>query len=471
MRRTTLAVALAAGLLAAPASAHAGLDVFRGLNAPGLAAPGNVALGVPPDTTGAIGPRHLVETVNLQVGVFARRDLRPLARVDAHRFWGLPATIQLVDPQVAWDPGSRRWYQVLLANDNVAARRSILLAWSRTADPTDLAGGWCRTAIPTHRLLDDYPKLGFSRHHVLIGTNVADIDTRRVLRSRIWAVAKPPRHAQACRTPSMTALPRHGPLRDAGGRKSGTPVPAAAQDRGYVVSAECVGDGEEGGTEGFCAPAGRQLTTWRVTGPRAAPRLHRLGGIAVPRFRPPALVRQRGTSRRLDASDARLTQAVAGVDPAHPGRTLIWTQHTVAWRRGLAQVRWYALDPARLRVVRSGSVRVRGASAFNGAIAPTGNGRAAVIDYNAGGRHLWPQIRARVAGRPRSEIVLGRSAAPDTSCDVSDPCQWGDYAFAGTDPRRPRVVWGANQTIGPPTAADAFGVAWRTRVFALRAGP
>jgi hypothetical protein len=470
MGRIALATALVAGLLAVPASARAGLEVFRGLNAPGLTAKGNVALGVPPDTTAAIGPRHLVETVNLQVGVFARRDLRPLARLDSHRFWGLPAGVQLVDPQVAWDAGSRRWYQVLLANDNVSVRRSILLAWSKTADPSDLARGWCRTSIPTGRLLDDYPKLGFSRRHVLIGTNVADLEERRVLFSRVWAVAKPPSGSTACGRPPMTALPRRGALREAGGRKAGTPVPAGALDRGYVVSAECVGDGEEGGEEGFCPAAGRRLTIWRVTGPGAAPRIRRLGPIAVRRFRPPALVRQRGTNRRLDASDARLTQAVAGADPAHPGRALIWTQHTVAWRRGLAQVRWYALDPARLRVARQGSVRVPGASAFNGAIAPTGNGRAAVIDYNAGGRRLLPQIRARVAGRPRSEIELARSAAPDRSCDAGDACQWGDYAFAGTDPVRPRVVWGANQTIGPPGQGDAFGITWRTRVFALRPG-
>src|SRR5881409_1852971 len=97
------------------------------------------------------------------------RSVGSAVRDQARRFERRSATLSLA--RSTWyhrrDPGSRRWYQVLLANDNVAERRSILLAWSRTADPTDLGGGWCRTAIPTGRLLDDYPKLGFSRHHVL----------------------------------------------------------------------------------------------------------------------------------------------------------------------------------------------------------------------------------------------------------------------------------------------------------------
>ena len=458
-----------------PAVATAALNVFRDLNLPGLAASDNESFGEPPDPTGAVSRDHYIEVVNARIAVFERDTLRRVAERDATAFWDArPAAV--MDPQIAWDDRARRWYYAMLRSGG-AKPNVLLFAWTKTSDPTDLEQGWCKLEIRSGRgLVDDFPKLGFSRQHVLIGTNVGR--QGRVVFSRIWAIGKPRAVAGGCDRPPVRSFgSARRKLRDATGRQAGTPVPAVPvgnSHRGYVVAAACVedpvSDPSEEEEEPACARAGKLLTVWHVTGPRGHPRLVRGGGIRVRRFRLPRATPQRGTGRLLDTSDTRLTQAVSSRDPRPGERRLIWTQHTVAGPRHGSEARWYALDPRRLAVVERGSIRKRGRWIFNAAISPTTRGDAAIINYNVAGSKLLPQLRARVAGRPNSEILLARSAAPHKVCEPppEDPyCRWGDYAGAVPDPLEPDVVWGSNELTGPTSQSDAFGVHWTTRNFAL----
>jgi len=158
----------------APARAAGGqTHLFRGLNAPGLTNAQNKHLGEPPDTTGAIGRSAYLESVNVRLGLFGTSGLQPLGSLDAYKFWDHPVSGTIVDPQVVWDDAARRWYAAELFNPGPTGNE-LLIAWSKSADP-DLANGWCTMAIPTGKLFDDFPKLGFSRKHILIGTNVSDL--------------------------------------------------------------------------------------------------------------------------------------------------------------------------------------------------------------------------------------------------------------------------------------------------------
>jgi hypothetical protein len=466
--RTVLVTLLASLAFGSPAEAR--LSVFEGINFPGLTAGDNEFLGAPPDTTGALSDRYYVEIVNTRIAVYDRfaPQAGPLAERDASRFWGTEfATI--VDPQVVWDPQSGRFYYIVLRNEDDA--NGIFVGWTKTADPTDLDRGWCRTEIPTGNLFDDYPKLGLSRNHLVIGANVADLSNRSFLFSRIWAIGKPLTLAEGCDTPPIEALnSRSQPLRDSSGKPAVTPVPAApvgAPRRAYIVAAECVDDGEGGNP---CPRRADAITVWHVAGPRDDPRLVRDGGIAVQPFSIPDPVPQRGTNRVLDASDTRLTQAASAPDPSRGGTRLVWTQHTVRARHGGSVVRWYAFDPKRLRVAEGGTVRKPGRWVFNGAVAPIERGDEAIVNYNVGGPRKLPQIKAQVAGKPHTEVRIAGSAAADETCDPppKDFCTWGDYAGAVPDPLHPDVVWGANQTVDDPDHVDTFGIHWRTRIFALR---
>src|SRR4051812_32864927 len=91
--------------------------VFSGLNAPGLAAPNNVARnqGTPPDTTGAIGPTRYVEFVNSKVAVYDRANLNTrLSIADLDTFVGHSGD-SVFDPQIEWDQQGQRW--LYLADD------------------------------------------------------------------------------------------------------------------------------------------------------------------------------------------------------------------------------------------------------------------------------------------------------------------------------------------------------------------
>jgi hypothetical protein len=189
----------------------------------------------------------------------------------------------------------------------------------------------------------------------------------------------------------------------------------------------------------------------------------------------PANVAQPGTSRVLDALDARLTQAVARADPA-AGSEAVWTQHTVAGSGGRAVARWYELLPASDSVRQQGSIQDPNHSIFNAAISPANDGSSAAIFYNIGSGSLLAQIRAksRIAstalGGMGGELTLGTSSAADQdfSCAApyGPPCRWGDYAGASPDPVNQDVVWGSNQLNGPFTSDPH----WVTRNFAVVAG-
>lgn len=110
-------------------------QIFRGLDRPGLAAKDNENFGVPPDPTGAIGRRHYLEAVNSRLALFDASGLKQLRARDAYAFWGKSNTGQVVDPQVVWDDGARRWYYAALFKGGGDNDNEILLAWSKSSDP------------------------------------------------------------------------------------------------------------------------------------------------------------------------------------------------------------------------------------------------------------------------------------------------------------------------------------------------
>jgi hypothetical protein len=215
---------------------------------------------------------------------------------------------------------------------------------------------------------------------------------------------------------------------------------------------------------------------WHVSGPASSPTLTQDGNMSVPGYQLPANVPQPGTSKVLDSSDARFTQAVAHVDPDAPGTEAVWTQHTVNGSGGRSVARWYELLPASLTVRQQGTVQNSSNFVFNAAISPATVGSSAVIDYNVGGSSQVAQIRAQsretgmTLGQMANEIVLATSATVDQdfSCTPPNgpPCRWGDYAGASPDPVNDHVVWGSNQLNGPFTSDPH----WQTRNFAILEG-
>ena len=223
---------------------------------------------VPPDATGAIGRDYYMEHVNGEVSVYERRRLRLVSRLNSNQFWHI-APYPTIDPQIAWDDRSKRWYAATMDK----ARDALLFGWSKTADPRDLRRGWCQFRAPRERFFPDFPMLGFSRTHLVIGANMGDAQEHRVVFSRIWAIEKPASRAAGCRRPPISAFgTQQQPLRQADGRPAGTPVPARqARPSGtaWVFATDCPQAGDPTPGEEGCEhvdPSVNQITVWAVRG-------------------------------------------------------------------------------------------------------------------------------------------------------------------------------------------------------------
>src|SRR3954454_10313291 len=337
-----------------------------GLNLPGIDDPS----GTPPDTTGAIGPNHYVELVNSRVAAYDRR-LNVIGWLPENQFFGAPND-GVCDGQMLWDAGTNRFYYAGLDCDG-GSPNHLYYGWSETHDPTHFAGGWCKFQITTAGNLDDYPKLGDDNTHLIIGTNVFVGNTQTGV--HIWALPKPTA-GTTCPAPPASVTPLAGVGTTTPLAGVVTPVPANITDgsaAGYVVSA---GDPTGG-------PA-TKVHVFKIGVSSGNATFANLGDATVNSFTFPANVPQPGGGPDvLDSLDARLTQAVGHKDPGASNREAIWTQHTVcaggtttacnsAGGRGV--VRWYQIVPEPLSVRQQGTIAKAPNWAFNGSIAPAGNG-------------------------------------------------------------------------------------------------
>jgi hypothetical protein len=440
-----------------------------GMNQPGLGATDNSPAnqGTPPDTTGAIGPKHYVEFVNSKVGVYDRNapTLSLVSSRDLDAFTGR-AGQNVFDPQIQWDPQANRWLYVAV-NVDAANHNFLDLGWSKTANPEDLVNGWCRfvlgTDVGTTSFLEDYPKLGHDNLHMLIGSNSTRGNS--FFTAHIYSLPKPANGDTSCTGPAVSSFGSPGsPLLTSDGDFAFTPVPANTADSaaaGYVVAADSP----------FFLVGPSQIMAWHVGGSAGSPALVPDGNMNVTAYDFPANVPQPSSSNVLDSSDARLTQAVAHADPGAAGAEAVWTQHTVPGPGGRSVVRWYELLPASLTVRQLGTIQSP-QFVFNGAISPANDGTTAAIHYNTGSSSQLVDIRAQSRlgstplGQMTGDLPLGNSNAVDQdfSCGgAATPCRWGDYAGASPDPASFQGIWGSNQLNGPTTSDPA----WLTRNFQL----
>jgi YD repeat-containing protein len=482
--------------------------IFNGINNDGV-----TQTGRPPDPVGAVGPQDYVEATNGNIAVYSRANMTaPAVQRVLEGFTGAPDAF---DPQIVWDRQSGRFFYSAVASNGTregpTARNYVVFGWSRVpnARPTNLSTDWCRLRMRPaswSTRMDDYQKMGVSRHHLIMGTNMYETvsGAEDFQFSRLLVVPKPRPSDTTCpsrnrrvrffntlRAPDVPGSP---PIQDTNGVF--TPVPvynASLTDRGgYVVA----GDYRNPDTSGVIG--GRRLLVWRVVGSRLRPALKRVDARVtnVPLFTAPPTVDQNG-SEPLDTLDSRLWQAV-GVTHADTNQYRIWTSHTISAaetdppspRR--SAMRWYEFTPppaAGAGPIQNDdidSADVEGAGTntniFNGAVSPDRTGRNAAMHYNVARADLSVQIhaRSRRASDPLSttlgsQINLRVSQATgggfvslNTATCQGAPedtiCRWGDYVQATPDPSNDSVIWGTNMYVGPNGN-------YRTQNFALRPGP
>jgi type IV secretory pathway TrbD component len=444
--------------LTGPVSAPLAPSIISGRSWQGI----NSRHAAPPDETSAVGTTRYIELVNTKFAIYNKTSNSPISSGSINSLAGVSPTDSVFDVQVIWDPTTSRFYYG--ADDVVSSLdNNLAFGFSKTASPNS-AADWCKYAVPFGAVFPDYPKLGDSRFFAIFGSNLFD-SGGSLLGSDLLAISKPPA-GPGCPAASSFKLDDAAPLMMDASTPAFSPVAANEIDTkgtGWAVA------------RSQPLPA-TQLSLFKVTKDATTgdPVIQSTGTpVTVPGYAAPPNAPQKGSVNKIDTLDARLTQAVAALDPAHSNSFAIWTQHAIDVG-GRAAIRWYEIDTGANSPLQSGTASNASRFLFNGAISPnrrlngttkTG-GNAMVLNYDSSSSATFPGIRIVskfATGAQSAPVVVKNSPGPVSGfdCDAAtQTCRWGDYAAATPDPSAANRVWQVSQfavgsgsgTSGPATS-------------------
>jgi PKD repeat protein len=130
---------------------------------------------IPPDVNGAVGPNHLMITLNTQIRIMDREGT-PISTVSTGSFWHpLPGSGGVFDPKIYYDPYENRWILVMpsFVSPNISR---LMVAVSETSDPTANWFMYTFDGNPTDQLWFDYPNYGFNSKWLVVSGNMVDAE-------------------------------------------------------------------------------------------------------------------------------------------------------------------------------------------------------------------------------------------------------------------------------------------------------
>jgi hypothetical protein len=422
----------------------------------------------PSDSTGAVGNQRFIETVNSRFAIYDKSGNSPLATGSLQSLWNSgPLT---TDPQMLWDPDTKRFYYAGLDHTN-PADNLLMFGYSKTASPSG-ASDFCHYSLGGYgALLPDYPKLGDMKKFTILGVNVFSASV--FSGSDLITVSKPPSGDSCVGAGSLKIKAASNLLDSDGIQRAYTPVPANQTDKsgtGYAVA-----------LSGSNPNSSKTLTVFKITtNDNGGTKIPTQGkSISVSAYSVPSDAKQPGTQNKLDTLDGRLTQAVSAKDP-QKGKLAVWTQHTVKGGAG-AEVRWYELDPAKHKVLQKGKVTNSSVYEFNGAISPdravngdsASGGKRMVMGFDVSSSSKLPVVKvvSKEDGENQSSpLTVAKSPNADDGFDcgveAANLCRWGDYGGATPDPNSSsRRVWLVSMLNNGTSTTDST---WATENFVVK---
>ncbi|HKQ52672.1 MAG TPA: proprotein convertase P-domain-containing protein, partial [Pyrinomonadaceae bacterium] len=409
---------------------------------------------IPPDTHGAVGPSHLMVTLNTQIRIQNRAGAN-LSTVSLDSFWAALGNPNTFDPKILYDPYNARWIFTVVA-DPEAATSAVLVAVSQTSDPT---GNWNLYKVdvdPTDAAWADYPSLGFNKNWIVVTVNMFGVSGNNFQGSHIYVFDKANLYAGTGSFKLFT---------DTNGA---TMTPAITYDNAlntlYLV------EDWDGHT---------QLRLSSITGTAASPTYSSTHTFpTVPEddswaFNPDEsnFAPQLGSNEKIMANDSRIqnvvyrngslwcVQTVFLPNAASPTRSSIqWWQLTTA---GAIQQRGRVDDPAGLNFYGFPTIAVN----VNNDV---------LIGYSrfSSQQYASANYSFRAGSDPtntlRDDTVLKAGSAPYFKDFGTGRNRWGDYSNTVVDPLNDLDMW----TIQEHAAAVSGGVSrWGTWWGRISPGP
>ena len=153
-----------------------------------FAALGDNNTRIPPDTMGAVGPNHLMVTLNTEVRV-QNRSGTALSTVSLESFWAPTGAVISFDPKLVYDPFGNRWIFSAVSSP-ASADSSVLIGASQTSDPTGSWNLYRIDADATDMNWADFPSLGFNKNWVVVSVNTFTNATDAFVGGEVYAFSK-----------------------------------------------------------------------------------------------------------------------------------------------------------------------------------------------------------------------------------------------------------------------------------------
>jgi hypothetical protein len=374
----------------------------------------------PPDTHGAVGPNHLMVTLNTQLRIQDRNG-NALSTVTISDFWrrvgGNP-----FDPRVVYDPYADRWITTAVGD----FYRSLLVGVSRSGDPM---GSWNLYRIDPGPLSVDFPTLGFNKDWIVVQGSMFTGTFQ--FSTRIWVFGKANLYAGG----SGTFMAISGERETIGG------IPAITLDP--AVSALYLVQNWNGNADGNGV-----LRLYTITGAIGSEVLTPVAFIATPN---PWSNSPAGGNFNFcpQMGDPRKVSCLGGIEAFYRNGT-IWAAHAIFLPTDVptrASIQWWQLSPDG-GIVQRGRLDDPSGILFYGfpslAVNRSGDMLLGFASFSAQ-QFASGSYAYRAAGDPpgtlRTERVL-KAGEDSYFRDLGDgPNRWGDYSATSVDPVNDTDFW------------------------------
>lgn len=412
---------------------------------------------IPPDTSGAVGPRHLLVALNTQVRIQNRAG-GTISTVSLNSFWaGVGNNPKVFDPKVLYDPYGKRWIFTACA-DGVSITSSILIGVSQTDDPTGFWNLHRVDADTTNAAWADYPSIGFNKNWIVVSFNMFPINKNTSIRpySQIYAFSKASLYAGGVRFKRF---------RD---DSAMTPVPAQTFSNSlapmYLVQTYTGNSGGKGSLRisTISGAVGAETLVVGTSFPTIANTWDEFPNEQGTDFAP-----QIGSTRKIQTNDSRLQSVVYR-------NGSLWCVHTVFLPAGgsptRSAIQWWELNPSGgLNAAPRQFGRVDDPTAYVFYAFPSiavNKHSNVLIGYSrfSSGTFASNVYSFRAATDPpntlRSNKVLKGGEAPYYKPNPEAKNRWGDYSSTVVDPSSDVAMWTIQEYAATPSGSDRWSTWW-----------
>ncbi len=406
---------------------------------------------IPPDVNGAVGPNHLMTTLNSQVRIQTRTGT-VISTVGLGAFWNsLGGLGQVYDPKILYDHMSNRWMFVSSANpqDNTSC---TLLAVSQTSDPT---GNWNLYKVdvdPTNMMWVDYPSIGFNDRWIVVQMNLFSMPGSSQTSHQIYVWDKSDIYANGNGVYTLFNITNEG---------TAIACPSIHHDNSTskMFTIRTIS-----GTNGGRGSIGLRT----ITGTASQPNLSTETVIQTPvgvnwsasgnnngDFAP-----QLGTTNRIATNDHRMRHVAV-----RDGK--IWAVHTVFLPAGTAtrsSVQYWELDTTGAVIQRGRIDDPTGTNFYSYPSVAINNKNDVLIGYASfsANRYASGSYSFRKSTDPvntfRNEYIFKYGENTYFKNFGSTRNRWGDYTNTVVDPTNDSVFWTIQEYAG--TAANQWATWW-----------